>query len=289
MSHSEGPTLQELLAPLDVAAFRERHLGRHAVKLPARDLGDLARIDPAVLATPRHVDVIRGGVALPFEGATPPTDQSFRLRRVQLLDDRVERFAHRLAAALGEEINVNLYLSPGRDEGPEVPGLAPHRDPYDLFVVQLAGSKRWALLGDVEGRLADEPITDDGALTFGTRGELVLEAGEILYLPRGVLHRVHNAGSTPSTHLAVAILVKTMRSCIDWLATELERRLDPDRPLPLGAERSVYDATLEELAAATAAILTDPARAEAFLAHREVVEYEGMALSPADKSAKPRR
>jgi ribosomal protein L16 Arg81 hydroxylase len=285
------PSFDELLRPLSMDDWRRHHLDRHAVLLraPERRWGVLSALDGVGLASTAptgHVDLIRGGVAQAIEpGATPDDHRSVRVKRLQAFDETVRRFAVGVAAALQEEVNVNLYLSPSG----ESPGLAPHTDPYDVFVIQLAGRKRWELLGDPEGRLAAEPVTTRGGLTLGTEGELDVRAGDVLYLPRGLAHRANNPGPEPSVHLALSLLVKTMRSCIDWLASELERRLDADRPLPLGASPEERERALDELRAAAEAILTDEARAEAFTAHRDIVEYEGLMLSPAEKAARPRR
>lgn len=281
------PSLDELLAPIGQDGFLREHLGRHALRLPARPLRGLDEVDPAAFteAGPTHVDVIRGGLATSGAPTAVGNACSYRVRRVQVLDATIERFAHALAATLREEVNVNLYVSPDA----EAPGLAPHTDPYDLFVVQLRGTKRWELLGDPEHRLADVAIHRRDELTIGTRGELDLRPGEVLYVPRGLLHRAHNAASSPSVHLTVAILAKTIRSCIAWLATEIERRLEPGRAFAIGAPARDYDDALAEIEAAARAILADPDRARAFVAHRELVEYEGIALSPEPTRRWPRR
>ena len=281
------PSLPALLAPLDDVTFFAEHRGRHAVRLPARGLTAFDDLDATALATrgPGHVDVIVGGLATADVPTSAPNGCSLRVRRVQVLDAAVERFARGLAASLREEVNVNLYVSPSA----ETPGLAPHTDPYDLFVLQLRGTKRWELLGDPDGRLADEPLDLRDGLTIGNCGELELRSGEVLYLPRGLLHRAHNANPEPSEHLTVSILVKTVGSCIAWLAAELDRRLEPRRTLPLGGSRRDYDEVLAELQAATGEILSDPARVDAFLAHRDLVEYEGIGLSPLEERIRRRR
>ena len=112
----EAPPLSfvELIAPLDDAAFFAEHLGRHALRLPARPLSGLDGVDASALATlgPGHVDVIVGGLATPEPAIAIPEGCSLRVRRVQVLDATVERFARGLAAALREEVSVNLYVSP---------------------------------------------------------------------------------------------------------------------------------------------------------------------------------
>lgn len=283
-------SLDDLFAPLGVARWREQHLGVHAVRLrsPGRRWGSLATLEAETLrrqAPPDHLDVIQGGVAQTAEAQPLPSESSLRIKRLQVLDEGVRHFAVGIATALGEEVNVNLYASPSAD----TPGLAPHVDPYDVLVIQLSGRKDWELLGDPDGRLPPEPLKERDGLIVGNRGSLELAAGDVLYLPRGVMHRAHNPGPEPSVHLALSLLVKTTRSVIDWLSTELERRVDASRPLPLGSGDEEQDRAISELRTAAEAILTSEDRLAAFRTHRQIVEYEGLLLSPRDKEARPRR
>ena len=75
----------------------------------------------------------------------------------------------------------NAYLN-----GANVTGLPPHSDPYDIVVLQLAGSKRWYLLGH--------------------RPDVVtLRAGDILCIPKGLRHEtcVPAESKTISIHLSL--------------------------------------------------------------------------------------
>ena len=111
----EAPPLSfvELIAPLDDAAFFAEHLGRHALRLPARPLSGLDGVDASALATlgPGHVDVIVGGLATPEPAIAIPEGCSLRVRRVQVLDATVERFARGLAAALRQEARKKPSLT----------------------------------------------------------------------------------------------------------------------------------------------------------------------------------
>ena len=48
------------------------------------------------------------------------------------------RFGTELAAELGHPVQINAYITP-----PENQGFAAHYDTHDVFVLQVAGSKRW--------------------------------------------------------------------------------------------------------------------------------------------------
>jgi 50S ribosomal protein L16 3-hydroxylase len=68
-------------------------------------------------------------------------------------------------------------------------GVGPHVDRYDVFLVQVAGSRRW--------RIGTEPLTDARLrpgtdypvlAAFEPDQEWVLEPGDVLYLPPGIPH-----------------------------------------------------------------------------------------------------
>ena len=50
------------------------------------------------------------------------------------------RFGSRLSAELGHPVQINCYLTP-----PQNQGFAPHYDTHDVFVLQVAGRKRWVV------------------------------------------------------------------------------------------------------------------------------------------------
>ncbi len=120
----------------------------------------------------------------------------------------VERYARAvglLARAVEVELNfptqVNAYISP-----PGSRGLVPHFDQHDVVVLQIEGSKIWHLYDGAHsappdpGRYGQAVPTDSLAAPTDVR----LEAGDVLYLPRG---RVHAADTTAdsSVHLTIGV------------------------------------------------------------------------------------
>ncbi|MFG6461548.1 JmjC domain-containing protein [Roseateles sp. DXS20W] len=77
----------------------------------------------------------------------------------------------------------DLMLSVASDGG----GVGPHFDSYDVFLIQLAGRRRWRI-----GAQRDAVLRDDVPLkiiaNFKPEQEFVLEAGDMLYLPPGWAH-----------------------------------------------------------------------------------------------------
>ena len=133
------------------------------------------------------------------------------------------RLCQRLADLLSAGCQTNVYLTP-----PMAQGLGRHADSHDVLVLQVAGTKRWRVGREVVG----EPTADD------VLDEFDLAAGDLLYLPRGVVHEAMSLDDT-SFHLTIGILPLTYA---DVLRTELEGVIDADhdfrRALPIGFHRA---------------------------------------------------
>lgn len=140
--------------------------------------------------------------------------------------DSVERYARPIASlahSIEVELNfatqVNAYVTP-----PHSQGLIPHWDDHDVLILQMKGSKIWHLYhgADVppqEMRL--RKAIDTAALPSPT--DLVLEAGDLLYVPRG---RVHAAEATAesSVHLTVGIHAPTVLTVLIRALQSLDLR-----------------------------------------------------------------
>ena len=114
-------------------------------------------------------------------------------------------FRGRAQRGSGHPVQINAYITPKQSQG-----FSAHYDVHDVFVLQIAGSKRWVFhepvhpdplpsqpwtryRGAVEARAAEEPSADD-----------VLEEGDVLYLPRGFIHSAEALGGV-SAHLTIGI------------------------------------------------------------------------------------
>jgi bifunctional lysine-specific demethylase and histidyl-hydroxylase NO66 len=109
-------------------------------------------------------------------------------------------FCRELERALGEPVQTNAYYTPRGSQG-----FAVHHDTHDVFVLQVAGEKRWL----VYEPLLELPLKQQRfSRELGEPGEpthvLTLEAGDTLYLPRGWLHQAETS-DTDSLHLTVGI------------------------------------------------------------------------------------
>jgi len=110
-------------------------------------------------------------------------------------------FCRALEAEFSFPFQTNIYMTP-----PGAQGAKPHYDTHDVFVLQVAGSKKWNIYGTpVELPLPaqdfDSAIHEQGASIL----EFQLDAGDVAYIPRGI---VHDARSTDvvSLHITAGIL-----------------------------------------------------------------------------------
>jgi hypothetical protein len=170
----------------------------------------------------------------------------------------VADFSTRLSTELGHPVQANAYITP-----PQNRGFDDHYDVHDVFVLQIAGTKRWIIHEPVHtDPLRDQPWTDRrSAVAEAAKGEAyldtVLEAGDALYLPRGWLHAAQAQGEV-SIHLTLGVHSWTRYALAEQLAQAALALLgdDPEmrRTLPLGVDgpSGELDAVRERLAAAVA-------------------------------------
>ncbi|HUB55900.1 MAG TPA: cupin domain-containing protein, partial [Mycobacterium sp.] len=127
-----------------------------------------------------------------------------------VLED-VEQYMRAIASltnAIEVELNfatkVNAYVTP-----PTSQGFVTHYDGHDVLILQIQGSKTWHLYEGADvppHQLRREKKWVADGLPSPT--DLRLEVGDVLYLPRGLIHAAE-ATSEPSVHLTVGIHAPT--------------------------------------------------------------------------------
>jgi len=158
---------------------------------------------------------------------------------------------------------TNLYACWGTAQGFDV-----HWDDHDVFVVQLAGRKRWALYGPTEASPTRRGAREPPAEPPPSEPELVvLEPGDVLYLPRGHWHAAAGLGG-PTLHLTIGLTRKTPSDLLHWLADEMLS--DPASRADLPFEAG--DAAVAERVAAVLAALAQQAPADLARRYRRHME-----------------
>lgn len=145
-------------------------------------------------------------------------------------------FARELTADLGHPVQVNAYVTP-----PQSQGFSDHYDVHDVFVLQVAGEKRWTIREPVHPHpLRNQPWTDrrEAVRAAAQREPLldvVLRPGDALYLPSGFLHAAQALGET-SAHLTVGVHTWTRAHLVNELIARLGHLEALREPLPLGVD-----------------------------------------------------
>lgn len=101
-------------------------------------------------------------------------------------------------------MQANAYYTPRDSQG-----LAVHHDTHDVFVLQVAGEKRWLVYEPVFPLpLKQQRYRRDLGGSGEAVHDILLRAGDTLYLPRGWLHEALTS-ETDSLHITVGVNVYT--------------------------------------------------------------------------------
>jgi lysine-specific demethylase/histidyl-hydroxylase NO66 len=109
-----------------------------------------------------------------------------------------------LQAQLDHAAHANVYITPGN-----AAGFTPHYDTHEVFVLQIAGRKRWFLYDPpIELPHRSQVFNPQGYTAPPPMAQLDLSAGDLLYLPRGYVHSTTTSESY-SAHITIGISVYT--------------------------------------------------------------------------------
>nr|XP_061806740.1 ribosomal oxygenase 1-like [Nerophis lumbriciformis] len=127
---------------------------------------------------------------------------SLRMLNPQAFSSTVWNVLSILQEHFGSMAGANVYLTP-----PGTQGFAPHYDDIEAFVIQLEGKKHWRVYNP---RSDDEvlPVLSSPNFDQAEIGkpilEVVLEAGDLLYFPRGFIHQGYCLPDTHSLHITIS-------------------------------------------------------------------------------------
>ncbi|MGW4491210.1 cupin domain-containing protein [Streptomyces sp. NPDC004376] len=171
-------------------------------------------------------------------------------------------------------VQVNAYASWTPEEG-----FGVHWDDHDVLILQLDGAKRWRIYGptrqaplhrdtDVPEPPPNEPLA-----------ELVVSAGDMLYLPRGWWHAVAASEGVHSLHLTCGMQTTSGADLLRWLSEDMRREVIVRSDLPrFGTDeekadfaRSLGDLVIKEF--------EDGTLIDRFLAVRDATESARLAPS----------
>ena len=146
-------------------------------------------------------------------------------------------FCRSLESEFSFPFQANAYLTPAGAKGAKH-----HYDTHDVFVLQVVNSKQWTTYGTpielpLSGQDFDSSVHERGASTL----DFQLDAGDIAYIPRGVVHDARS-GEDVSLHITAGILSYTWIDLLLELAADVSLN-DPAfrKALPPGFARQEFD------------------------------------------------
>jgi ribosomal protein L16 Arg81 hydroxylase len=162
---------------------------------------------------------------------------------VDELSDPTAQIAMRLERLLHLQVGACAYFTGSTEQGFES-----HTDQVDIFVLQLAGSKRWR----IHEPTRELPLLRDVAFAPQSPEKLVLDqvlsTGDVLYLPRGWWHSAETT-EPPALHISLGIAPACGVDLLEWVAEQLLRCTTFRRDLPINGsaeEQAMYMAGLLE-------------------------------------------
>jgi len=128
---------------------------------------------------------------------------SIRMLNPQTFHASVWRLCSTLQDHFQNMVGANVYLTP-----PGTQGFAPHYDDVEVFMLQLEGKKHWKLH---KSRVDQEKLPRVSSENFSQEEvgspfmEMDLEAGDLLYLPRGTIHQGKCVEDVHSLHITISM------------------------------------------------------------------------------------
>lgn len=171
------------------------------------------------------------------EGATLVLDA------VDELSEPIEELAKGFELLFRERVQVNLYAGWQTSRGFDL-----HWDDHDVFILQVAGRKRWSVYGQTRPSPLVNDIEKAQPPEHEPLWEGTLEDGDLLYIPRGWWH-VAVPLAEPTLHLTVGVHQRTGLDLLRWLSERLRASETFRRDLPRltsRAERAAHSARLRE-------------------------------------------
>jgi cupin superfamily protein len=229
-------SFERLIHPVGVETFLRKYWEQQPLVIP-RDRADYysevlsaADIDSIVgfgqlkysqLKVARSDDAGANKIFYVDGGSTSDTNQLFHsydqgntlvLNFAQCYWEPAARVCSALESFFHFPVGINVYVTPRKSQG-----FPPHFDEHDAFVLQIEGSKLWRLY-------------DQGAPSR----EICLNAGDLLYIPRGSVHEAHTTDAA-SIHVTVGVRSYTWTDLVaELLALESPRNVELQSALPVG-------------------------------------------------------
>ncbi|HKC64029.1 MAG TPA: cupin domain-containing protein [Pyrinomonadaceae bacterium] len=224
--------LNEILAEhrLDFPRLR---LARSGKSLPASTYLRYARSPRAKSSIPKLLSTEL--VKQLREGATLVLDA------VDELHAPLRELAEGLEFYFREHIQINAYAGWQIEKGFDL-----HFDDHDVFILQVAGRKRWKIYGMTHAF----PLASDRGIIEKPESDSIWEGmlldGDVLYIPRGWWH-VAEPQAEPTLHLTVGVHNQTGVDLLRWLSEKMKASAAFRKDLPRFSSDEESQAHIEQL------------------------------------------
>ncbi|WP_378177186.1 cupin domain-containing protein [Aquimarina sp. SS2-1] len=136
----------------------------------------------------------------------------------------LRKLTNELETFFKHRIQTNIYLTPKKSQG-----FSTHYDTHDVFIFQFEGSKHWRIY-DQALPLADKttPFNKETFIPGKVIDEFTLEKGDVLYIPRGIVHDAYCTNQN-SGHITTGIIGKTWAEHLAEVLIEKSKSILPLR------------------------------------------------------------
>jgi hypothetical protein len=253
-SKRDGNKLEWLLRPHSASAFL-RDCWEQTPYLIERndasyyaDLLSMEDMDALISVTRPHTDIVvvrsEGGVrsSQPIERDISGAPNMYWLygmyhagytiivNGAELRWPPIGELCRKLELELGHRVGANLYFTPSGAQG-----FLPHFDDHEVLILQIEGSKQWSLFPPPTELPLPETAVQVDTARLGPARKLTVRAGDLLYVPRGVVHQAV-ASRKPSIHLTIGIHVtRWIDVIIDAMRMTATQDVRWRKALPIGA------------------------------------------------------
>mmetsp|Transcript_17479 Transcript_17479/g.20167 ORF Transcript_17479/g.20167 Transcript_17479/m.20167 type:complete len:641 (+) Transcript_17479:57-1979(+) len=124
-------------------------------------------------------------------------------------------------------VGSNVYLTPPGDSQ----GFSPHYDDVCAYILQLEGKKHWKVYppqnkAEILPRFSSDDYNDDDTKNWTAALDVVLEKGDVLYIPRGWIHQACTLPTSNEHSLHLTASAMQQWSWVDYLELLLPEALE---------------------------------------------------------------
>lgn len=260
-------SLNDLLGTFSIDEFFENYWTQQFLNLPS-DFNRFAELCSwnqvnEILTThtiaPSTIRLIKAGVRVPSERFIDNSKPDIpRIRPKHLLHflssgamltlNHIEA-AHKPISVLAQSLErtfqspvVGVFCANFRSDR----GLDLHWDDQEVFVLQIEGRKHWKVYQPTTPYPCWNNETSKAYPTDAPVFDGILEAGSLLYMPRGWWH-VAEPLNEPSLHLSLGIKRPSGADLIQWVGEQMKHYVSGRRDIPHYRQNGMQAAFLEDL------------------------------------------